>query len=137
MVGLKEKDEWTDVQQAGRIDSCLLHVLEPDGHHPFHARLAEMVKRKDLPRVVADMIRGLLAGYGGYATSLGKLDFALYMTQIQRLLPNGIKMPNMGRKHCEVLYIGAMLVALEEGTKEWLAFKNAWNKRMARNLWLP
>ena len=136
MVRLKEKEEWNSIQQSGRIYSCLLHVLEPDGHKPFHTRLAELVKRQDLPRVVSSMIRNLLAGYGWKPTPLGKLDFAPYMTEIRRLLPKGATMPDMGRKTCEVLYIGAMLVALMKGTKEWFAFKDAWNERMPRNLHL-
>lgn len=137
MVRLQEKDEWNSEFLAGRIDGCLLRVLEPNGTQPFHTRLAELVKRQDLPRAIATMIRSLLSGYGHLGSAMGRYEFGItYMPDIKRLLPKDTKIPDMGRRTCEVLFIGAMLVVLERGTTEWNGFMNAWNRRLPRHLHL-
>ena len=115
--------------------TCLLQKLLANDGRPFEARLACVLKGEtfSLRSDIRQMLQVHLDAFGRSASFVSRAEFGVYRARIVQELLGGRKLPDMGRKAPELMFIGAMLVLLGPDSPDYEAYRKEWNTRVQRH----
>lgn len=126
-----------DWQQESAVATLIHKLVEGAACGAFEDRLAQLVLRDRLrlPFEVREMAELHLFAFGRTPCLISRAQFrTLYGSRIVRELLGGKSLPaDMGKKGPEILFFGALMTLLVEGSKEHEAAKAAWNSKVQRH----
>lgn len=77
-----------------------------------------------------DIVKMLELHYGAYkpmASTIGISEFAFFERGVRTHLFKGSYIP-LGKREAQVMFVGAMILMLPEGSDEWRVYARAWNE---------